>query len=228
MVFYRGPNVVTNGLVLNLDAANTKIYVSGSTTWNDLSGNNNSGSLTNGPTFNSANGGSIVFNGSNTIITNFPTQISGNGSKTISCFFKTLTTSRMGLCGTRDTSASTGWVLDVNRTTAGNLTYYHTGGTIIEIAAGINANTWYNATVTYNLSSTTVTLYLNGAQIGSPNNGFSSITTSTFNGVIGAEQQADISTVFSGSIASTQIYNRALTAAEISQNFNAQKSRFNL
>ena len=63
MAFFRGPNVVTNGLVLALDAANTKSYVSGSTTWNDLSGNNNSGSLVNGPTFNSANLGSIVFDG---------------------------------------------------------------------------------------------------------------------------------------------------------------------
>ena len=58
-----GPNIITNGLVLALDAANTKSYVSGSTVWRDLSGNNNSGSLTNGPTFNSANGGSIVFDG---------------------------------------------------------------------------------------------------------------------------------------------------------------------
>jgi hypothetical protein len=65
MAFYRGPKIVTNGLVLALDAANTKSYVSGSTTWRDLSGNNNSGSLVNGPTFNNANGGSIVFDGTN-------------------------------------------------------------------------------------------------------------------------------------------------------------------
>jgi hypothetical protein len=65
MGFYRGPNVVTNGLVLNLDAANTKSYVSGSTTWRDLSGNGNNGTLVNGPTFSSNYGGGIVFNGSN-------------------------------------------------------------------------------------------------------------------------------------------------------------------
>ena len=61
-----GPgNIVTNGLVLYLDAANYQSYISGSTTWYDLSGNNNSGSLVNGPTYSSTNAGSIVFDGTN-------------------------------------------------------------------------------------------------------------------------------------------------------------------
>ena len=65
MAYINTPPVVTNGLILHLDAGNRLSYTSGSTVWNDLSGNNNSGSLTNGPTFNSANQGSIVFDGSN-------------------------------------------------------------------------------------------------------------------------------------------------------------------
>ncbi len=60
-----GVNIVTNGLVLYLDASNTKSYVSGSTTWSDVSRSGNNGTLINGPTFNSANGGSIVFDGTN-------------------------------------------------------------------------------------------------------------------------------------------------------------------
>ena len=60
-----GSNIVTNGLVLALDAANRRSYISGSFVWNDISGNRNSGSLINGPTFDSANGGSIVFDGTN-------------------------------------------------------------------------------------------------------------------------------------------------------------------
>jgi hypothetical protein len=59
------PNMVTDGLVLYLDAANTKSYISGSTIWNDISTGGNNGSLTNGPTFNNGNGGSIVFDGTN-------------------------------------------------------------------------------------------------------------------------------------------------------------------
>jgi hypothetical protein len=58
-----GPNIVTDGLVLALDAGSKKSYAGSGTTWKDLSGNGNNGTLVNGPTFNSANGGSIVFDG---------------------------------------------------------------------------------------------------------------------------------------------------------------------
>ncbi len=60
---FTGPNIITNGLILELDAANRKSYPGSGTTWTDLSGNGNTGTLTNGPTFSSANGGSIVFDG---------------------------------------------------------------------------------------------------------------------------------------------------------------------
>jgi hypothetical protein len=63
--FHYSPKIVTDGLVLYLDAANTRSYPGTGTTWSDLSRGGNNGSLINGPTFNSANGGSIVFDGSN-------------------------------------------------------------------------------------------------------------------------------------------------------------------
>ena len=69
MGFNYSPKIATDGLVLYLDAANTRSYVSGSTTWNDLSRYNTNGTLINGPTFNSANGGGIVFDGTNDGIT---------------------------------------------------------------------------------------------------------------------------------------------------------------
>jgi hypothetical protein len=60
-----GPDIIRDSsLVLELDAADRNSYVSGSTTWRNLSGNSNTGTLTNGPTFSSANGGNIVFDGS--------------------------------------------------------------------------------------------------------------------------------------------------------------------
>ena len=65
MAFNYSPKVVTDGLVLYLDAANPKSYVSGSTTWGDLSRGGNNGTLVNGPTFDGGNGGSIVFDGVN-------------------------------------------------------------------------------------------------------------------------------------------------------------------
>jgi hypothetical protein len=61
----RGPNIVTDSLVFAVDAANPSSYVSGSTTWKDQTINQNNGTLTNGPTFDSGNQGSVVFDGSN-------------------------------------------------------------------------------------------------------------------------------------------------------------------
>ncbi len=65
MSVYGGPDIVTNGLVLHLDAANSKSYLGSGTTWNDLSGNGNNATLTNGPSFSNSNRGSIVFDGTN-------------------------------------------------------------------------------------------------------------------------------------------------------------------
>ena len=69
------PDIVTNGLILYLDASNTKSYVSGSTTWRDLSGTAITGSLVNGPTFSSTNAGVITFDGTNDYV-----QVSDNAN----------------------------------------------------------------------------------------------------------------------------------------------------
>ena len=60
-----GPNLVTDNLILYLDAANTNSYSNSGTTWNDLSGNGYDATLTNGPTYNSDNGGYFIFDGTN-------------------------------------------------------------------------------------------------------------------------------------------------------------------
>ena len=73
---YYGPRIVSNGLVLCLDAANKRSYPGTGTTWTDLSGNSNNGTLTNGPTFSAGNMGSILFDGTNDYVGSFPTQIS--------------------------------------------------------------------------------------------------------------------------------------------------------
>lgn len=65
MALNHSPKIVTNGLVLYLDAANQKSYPGSGTTWTDLSGNGNTGTLTNGPTFSANNNGGIVFDGAN-------------------------------------------------------------------------------------------------------------------------------------------------------------------
>lgn len=222
-----GPDMIQDGLVLSLDASDRNSYVSGSAVWRDLSGNANNGNLTNGPTFNSGNGGSIVFDATNDYVGSFPTQISGINSKTVSAFIYVNGTTRGGICGTRPLVASQGWVLTVNRTSPGNLTYFHTGGSIIELNASISINTWCQVAFTYSTVTATATLYKNGNQIGSPQTSFSTIVSSTFNGMIGNEDESALAPL-NGSIANVQIYNRALSATEVLQNYNALKSRFNI
>jgi hypothetical protein len=68
-VQYASGKIVTSGLVLALDAADKNSYPGSGTTWTDLSGNGNNGTLVNGPTFSSANGGSIVFDGVDDYVT---------------------------------------------------------------------------------------------------------------------------------------------------------------
>ena len=160
-------------------------------------------------------------------VTSFVNQISGNGSKTIGCFLRTNSVNRMGIAGTSQSIGNTGWGFCVNRTTAGNLTYFHTGGSTLEVAAGIVTGTWYYAVATYDVTTATAILYVNGAAIGSPATSFSAITTSTFNGVVAAEDES-LLTPFVGNIANLSVYNRALSAAEVLQNFNALRGRFGI
>ena len=223
-VFSNGGAIVSSGLVLHLDAGNASSYSGSGTTWTDLSGTNNHGTLENGPTYSSSNGGSIVFDGVNDRVSAFPTQISGTGSKTISLWIKINTTSRTGLAGIRST-ANWGWGFTVNRTTIGNLTFYDTNGSHLEVAAGLTTSIWYNVSVTYNSANRIATLYLNGYQIGSLAN-FNSLNASTFKGVIGHEEEGTGGSFFKGNIAQVAIYSRDLTPAEVLENYYALRPRF--
>ena len=88
MGFFDGPTIVNNGLILALDAADNNSYSGSGTTWSDLSGNNNTGTLTNGPTFGSTNGGTIVFDGTNDYaeITTRNTALEFQPTQPYSCF----------------------------------------------------------------------------------------------------------------------------------------------
>jgi hypothetical protein len=89
------PSIATNGLVLCLDAANRKSYPGSGTTWTDLSGNGNNGTLTNGPTYSSANGGSLSFDGTNDVVNSTTSIIDrADGQEiTVSCWIKPSRTS---------------------------------------------------------------------------------------------------------------------------------------
>ena len=105
--------------------------------------------------------------------------------------------------------------------------FYDTRGSSLSAAAGLGTNIWYHVTVTFD-DSRMVTLYVNGLQVGISSTPFAALNTSTFNGVIGNEDEytSPFYHPFKGNIAQVIIYNRALTAAEVLQNYNAIRPRF--
>ena len=205
---YAFGQIITNGLVLALNAADRNSYPGSGTTWTDVSGNGNTGTLTNGPTFNSENGGNIVFDGTNDFVTG---NISNLSVYTLCTFIKILTL-KVG-----------GGIIGGNNT--GHVYIQMGGGSVWQFE---NAFTAYSPTVgqwTYVVGVQTASnaiLYLNGTQVASAAG--TSVLGTAYN-----LSKREVSSIYTNSqIGSAQIYNRALSATEIQQNYNAQKSRFNL
>lgn len=218
-----GYSVVTDGLVLSLDAANRRSYVSGSGTWFDVSGNRNSGSLVNGPGFDSANAGSIVFDGVNDYVsTNYTAQLA---DFTAMCWFKS-SAPRVGYAYDRllEKSYDTGFWMGrrlnfANQWGGGILnTTAPTYGIYITLTDG----DWHFLVSCR--SGSTHTIY---------GDGISNTNSTTCSTSLLSTTSLTLATDYSngylkGNIASVQIYNRALSAAEIVQNYNATKGRFGL
>jgi hypothetical protein len=216
---YANGKIVTDGLVLALNAADRNSYVSGSTVWNDLSGNGNSGSLTNGPTFNSGSGGSIVFNGTSQY-TSFSTTNLIVNTVSIWLYLKTTAGGAIIYSGT-DIFNSNNWEWSIY--IYNNNIYFRgssgSGGTINYPAANY-VNSWKNFTLIRDSNSLSY-LYENGIYKNQANETSSINTNQLRLGKSGTNYP-------SINVGNTQIYNRALSATEILQNYNAQKSRFGL
>ena len=205
--------VVTDGLVLALDAGVSRSYPGSGTTWTDLSGNGNNGTLVNGPTFNSGNGGSIVFDGVNDYI-NAGTPSISVGKLTINVWMRITSGS---LIQHIVDSAFNSWHLAI---LTDNRPYFYNGSTYHTGAPAINVGQWYMIT---GVQGETLDIYINGVLGQSI---ASNINVTTNNVILGAWQSGP--RPLNGNISNTQIYNRALTAAEVQQNYNALKSRFGL
>jgi hypothetical protein len=220
MAFQYSPKIVTDGLVLYLDAANTKSYVSGSTTWNDISRGGNTGTLVNGPTFNSGNGGSIVFDGVDDGVNLISTITLGNGNWTISMW--AYANSFPSNFGRLISNNNSGPVSNAFGMASGKISYhsYLVSWTQQLGNTTLNVGNWYNL-IWVNTSGSMV-MYVNGV---ADSNSFTSTTSN--GGPINCIGK-NWANSFSGRVATTQIYNRALTQTEITQNFNATKTRFGL
>ena len=234
MAYNFSPKIVTDGLVLYLDASNTRSYPGTGTTWSDLSRGGNNGSLINGPTFNSANGGNIVFDGSNDYIstnTNSSLTQAGNTQFTVDVWVKKSASNKDMLLGPWDNSNRKGWF--VQWFTDGNLYFGITNGAFNYNYVSVSwQNQWFNLTGVFDGSLLTNQnigkIYVNNILQNTTNSG--NMLTSVPAGLVEVSigRLTNYSSYATGNIAMVKIYNRALSASEISQNYNATKTRFGL
>ena len=216
-----GNNIVRDGLVLHLDAADRKSYPGSGTIWYDRSGTINNGTLTNGPTFNGTNGGTIVFDGSNdcVVVNNNASILSSTAYTKIAWFYPTSFATGNNILSGGNSGQHAFWLQTSNKLYAGHNSSWST----VASASTLSLNTWYCGAVTFSTSTGWV-LYLNGIQ----ENTSASTTTFTGNGEILVGAYSTGANVFTGRISNVLVYNRVLSAAEISQNFNATRKRFNI
>jgi len=222
------PNIITSGLSIHLDAGFAGSYPTTASTWYDVSGNNNSGSLVNNPIYNAAASGSLIFDGTNTYA-NLPSQtaIFSNSSFTISLWVYP------GSIGVEDNS---GMVFSSigpgpnynNKAVLIRLEYIST----IRFAfynddlttTGWVPNTWQNIVCTYNYTTDTSSIYLNGVLKTTGANGPCTETGTMTTKIANWFDQE----YYLGNISLCSVYNRSLSQTEITQNYNAVKGRFGL
>jgi hypothetical protein len=208
------PKIITDGLVLCLDAANPKSYGGSGTTWTDLSGRGNNGTLVNGPTYSSANGGVIALDGVNDYI-DVPINLT-NTNYTI------MGAARYVVVAGRTFSAkNNNWLMGHWSTSTQN---HYAEGWVSGVGAGPSDTNWRSYATTGNFSGDSWALYVNGVLNAGPNSGGS-------NGPNGFSigRYAPGNSEYSNShISNLLVYNRVLTASEVKQNYNATKSRYGL
>lgn len=230
------PKIVTNGLIFYVDAGNTKSYPGTGTAWYDRSGYGKNTTLVNGPTFNSSNGGSIVFDGVDDYVNVTPPLLSGISQFTYSSFNKFTNNGNTGLA-----LFSYGNYYDYPNDI---LFYWSSNQLHFQIGNGADgggnytyavSNTWANTTLvfdgTQSTNDTRMKFYVNGIQQTAVSFDYT-VPSSTYNSLSPACNIGAYIGIggfnFCGNIANTMLHNRALSQTEVTQNYNALKSRFGL
>jgi hypothetical protein len=224
--------IVQSGLVLNLDAGASTSYPGSGTTWTDLSGGGNTGTLTNGPTYNSANGGFIGFDGSNAYV-DF-----GNNATLYNAYNTTFTQEFAvilisGASTSRTIFRVDDWSRISTQISTSSISFtigYSSPIDSLAYSATINYNQWYLITTVWTKLNTQQ-IYLNGTLVAQRTPTISNYTgvTGTSGGAnLGRGHTSPYTNNINANIAFFRHYNRALSAAEISQNFNATRGRFGI
>jgi hypothetical protein len=219
MALQHSPSIVTSGLVLCYDAGNPRSYPGSGTIWNDASGTGNPGSILNGPTYSSNNLGYLSFDGVNDYVDTgrTATQLGVYDADYTfdSWVYPTDLTGDRTMFGTDQTATRQGMHL-VFRSGA-----IYQGHFASDFSAGTaTLNAWNNISYTYVKSSGAASIYKDGVLQG----------TGTISSFIGTTNiliaRWAVGHYFSGPGSVYKIYNRTLTAAEITQNYNAMRGRY--
>jgi hypothetical protein len=226
-------------LVLCLDAANTKSYPGSGTTWTDLSGLSNNGTLSN-VTYASSPTGNMLFDATtdNVLISNNSSFTFG-GNFTVSAWIKVNAFTTGGIWNViskkiRFNNTQPGWSCQYDYRTLGVLQFRNNNGTVLNDStptSPVNNTALLNQTTTWSnsawvISGNTVTFYINGENRGSASVTFNS--TDTANNLYIGQSQGGADPSLSMNITGINVYNRPLTALEVQQNFNALRGRFGL
>jgi len=207
--------IVTDGLVLCLDAGNTKSYPGTGTTWYDMSGQGNNGTLTNGPTFDASSGGLFVFDGVDDYIT-IPINLTSIPHTIIAIArYKGSSFNRRVISSDTGNWLMGWWSAQTNK--------YYAGSWVSSSGGGTPETNWICYAATGTTAEDSWELYRNGISIVGPNsNGVSGPNGIRIggSGPFGEYSSCEVSFV--------SAYNRVLTAIEIQQNFNATRRRFGI
>lgn len=208
----------------------TSVFTS-STAWNDLSGNSNNGTLTNGPTYKISNGGQILFDGTDDTINCGPVPQVGSSltGLTVSVWINTNNAStRLILENGNSYTTNTFYLAQENANYFTFEVYGNSNFDVIYANYVYQTNTWYNLVGTW-ASGALVNLYTNGILTNGTRQG-AGARTNLINGntnlFVGS--RAGTSFPFSGNIGDVKIYSRALSNTEIIQNFEALRGRYGI
>lgn len=208
------PKIVTDGLVLCLDAANPKSYPGTGTVWKDLSKNENNGTLVNGVGYNSGNLGSLVFDGVNDFVTSSFTFTAGQAVTILGWLYSTASTSAYrNFVDTLSNRPMIWW------NTSGQIEFDTGSG---YTTPAVYRNQWVYVGLVKPSGSTIASYYVNGvfASNGGVTYSVPASTPTWFNR--GGSQ------TWIGNCSNASIYNRALTVQEIRQNFNSSRHRYGI
>ena len=234
---YGGPDIITDGLVFAQDAASARSYPGSGTSWYDLSNDKNTGTLYNGVSYSTTDGGTMSFDGNDDYMQSdvSTTSLDGDPSFSADMFVKRRTGTNVGsnngfwgIGGVNQGNGISGWTPTTNLI---NLDVYDS--TRLATSVYYPENEWIHICWTKNgagTETTNVKCYINGVSTSltktrnaTRTNQFNTSTTGVCLGRISSNYSGFYSPI---DVATYKIYDRALTAAEVLQNYNAIKNRF--